>query len=141
MNHIDLKTLNIQPFGQVHHDYIGYQSLTDVPKALAYSEVDYDFTHLKGEGPTSRPPITELIETLRSVEGLQGQAYILGLVLQREGFDFVIDNRTVRERLLQVKRQAGSLRHWSAVRLCSSLLQQLVDSISPFITTGIFFII
>jgi len=37
--------------------------------------------------------------------------------------------------LIQVKRQAGSLRHWSAVRLCSSLLFQLVDSISPFITT------
>lgn len=37
--------------------------------------------------------------------------------------------------MIQVKRQAGSLRHWSAVRLCSSLLFQLVDSISPFITT------
>ena len=42
---------------------------------------------------------------------------------------------TVRERLIQVKRLAGALRHWSAVRLCSSLLRQLVDSISPFITT------
>ena len=42
----------------------------------------------------------------------------------------------VRERLINVKRQAGSLRQWSAVRLCSSLLFQLVDSISPFITTG-----
>ena len=47
----------------------------------------------------------------------------------------IYDVRTVGERLIQVKRQAGSLRHWSAVRLCSSLLFQLVDSISPFITT------
>lgn len=90
MNQIDLKSLNIQPFGQVHHDYIGYQSLTDVPKALAYSEADYDFSHLRGHDK----PVSLLVDTLRSVEGLQGQAFILGLIQQREGPDFVIDNRT-----------------------------------------------
>ena len=133
MNQIDLKTLNIQPFGQLHHDYIGYQSLTDVPKALAYSEAEFDFSQLERTCKTT----ADLIEALRSVEGLQGQAHILGLIQRRESPNFVIDNRTIRDQLIQVKRQAGSLRHWSAVRLCSSLLFQLVDSISPFITTGI----
>lgn len=132
MNHIDLKSLNIQPFGQVHHDYIGYQSLTDVPKALAYSEAEFDYSELSRSCKT----VGDMIEALRAVEGLQGQAHILGLIQQKESPDFLVENRTVRERLIQVKRQAGSLRHWSAVRLCSALLFQLVDSISPFITTG-----
>lgn len=89
MNQIDLKELNIQPFGQLHHEYIGYQSLTDVPKALAYSEIDCDFKHFAEEHS-----ITNLIEALRCVEGLQAQAFILGLIQQREHQDFVIDNRT-----------------------------------------------
>lgn len=89
MNQIDLKELNIQPFGQLHHEYIGYQSLTDVPKALAYSEADCDCKHFAEE-----QSITNLIESLRCVEGLQAQAFILGLIQQREHSDFVIDNKT-----------------------------------------------
>lgn len=30
--------LDLTQFKQLQHDYIGYQSLTDVPKAFAYSE-------------------------------------------------------------------------------------------------------
>jgi len=129
MNQIDLKELNINPFGQVHHEYIGYQSLTDVPKVLAYSEAEYDFSHFMAESTHT------VMKALHSIEGLQGQAYLLGILQERLHAEFVIDNKTIRERLIQVKRQAGSLRHWSAVRLSSSLLFQLVDSISPFITT------
>ena len=40
MNDIDIKDLNVQPFSQLNYDYIGYQSLTDVPKALSYTETD-----------------------------------------------------------------------------------------------------
>ena len=58
MNQVDLKELNIQPFGQVHHDYIGYQSLTDVPKAIAYSEAEYDLTQSNKLNSTA-----ELIDT------------------------------------------------------------------------------
>jgi len=36
--------LVISPFKQVVHEYSGYQSLTDVPKALVYHEPDYQFT-------------------------------------------------------------------------------------------------
>lgn len=89
MNHVDLKELNIQPFGQVHHDYIGYQSLTDVPKAIAYSEADYDVTQFNKEKSTAN-----LIESLRCVEGLHFQAYILGIIQQREHPEFLIDNLT-----------------------------------------------
>lgn len=89
MNQIDLKELNIQPFGQVHHDYIGYQSLTDVPKAIAYSEAEFDVTQFNHNKST-----VDLIETLRCVEGLHVQAHILGLIQRRENPDFVVDNRT-----------------------------------------------
>lgn len=89
MNQVDLKQLNIQPFGQVHHDYIGYQSLTDVPKAIAYSEAEFDVSQFKQIKST-----VELIETLRCVEGLHAQVYILGLIQQRESHEFVVDNRT-----------------------------------------------
>lgn len=89
MNQIDLKELNIQPFGQVHHDYIGYQSLTDVPKAIAYSEAEFDVTQFNRNKST-----VDLVETLRCVEGLHVQAYILGIIQQRENPDFVVDNRT-----------------------------------------------
>jgi phosphorylase kinase alpha/beta subunit len=89
MNQVDLKELNIQPFGQVHHDYIGYQSLTDVPKAIAYSEAEYDLTQLNKLNSTA-----ELIDSLRCAEGLHVQAYILGIIQRREHPEFIIDSLT-----------------------------------------------
>ena len=38
MNSVDSKDLDITPFTQVVHEYSGYQSLTDVPKAIVYNE-------------------------------------------------------------------------------------------------------
>ena len=39
MNVCDPAEINVTQFRQLEHDYIGYQSLTDVPRALAYPEV------------------------------------------------------------------------------------------------------
>ena len=36
--------LELSQFKQLEHDYIGYQSLTDVPKALSYDEDLKDFS-------------------------------------------------------------------------------------------------
>ena len=36
--------LELNQFKQLEHDYIGYQSLTDVPKALTYSENIKDYS-------------------------------------------------------------------------------------------------
>lgn len=38
MNVCDPAEINVTQFKQLEHDYIGYQSLTDVPRALAYPE-------------------------------------------------------------------------------------------------------
>lgn len=39
--------LELSQFKQLEHDYIGYQSLTDVPKALSYEEEVKDFSVIK----------------------------------------------------------------------------------------------
>lgn len=41
MNKLE-EEIEIKPFRQIEHEYIGYQSLTDVPKVLEYSEIDKD---------------------------------------------------------------------------------------------------
>ena len=38
MHTIDTTEIEFQSFRQLEHEYIGYQSLTDVPKACVYSE-------------------------------------------------------------------------------------------------------
>lgn len=44
LEHLDFMSLSDLPescethFSQIHHEYIGYQSLTDVPKAQTYRE-------------------------------------------------------------------------------------------------------
>ena len=40
----------------------------------------------------------------------------------------------VRTLLEQLNRKAGALRYWAAVRYSASLLKQMIDSISPFVT-------
>lgn len=39
-------------FKQLEHEYIGYQSLTDVPRALTYREEDVDFSSYRSDLPT-----------------------------------------------------------------------------------------
>lgn len=46
-----------------------------------------------------------------------------------------MNGTTALEALKGLYHSAGVLRHWRAVRYCSSLLNHTVDSISPFITT------
>lgn len=56
--------LDLTQFKQLQHDYIGYQSLTDVPKAIAYSESVKDYSvrnHIKDT------TLEFLIETKTSV--------------------------------------------------------------------------
>lgn len=35
--------IDLNPFKQLEHEYIGYQSLTDVPRALSYAEDVEDY--------------------------------------------------------------------------------------------------
>lgn len=120
---------NVEAFQQLEHASIGYQSLTDIPKAIVYNEPTYDFKEFQNR--SSR----DILEALSATDTLHGQSQLLGILYFREGPQFWTENGTVKERLERLTRQAGALRHWSVVRYCSSVLRKLVDSISPNITS------
>lgn len=141
MEHLDFLHLlpsealpKLETFRQLEHTIgVGYQSLTDIPKALVYSEamdVDYkaEYEH--------RPTWPDIIDALRSCDTLHAQSQLLFILANREGLHYILpEGGTIKERLERLSRQAGALRHWSVVRYCSSILRKLVDSISPYITS------
>ncbi len=123
-----------ETFRQLEHTHgIGYQSLTDIPKAVQYNELmDIDFKSVY----ESRPTWPDIIDALRSCDTLYAQSQLLGIIWNREGPNFMLpEGSTVKDRLERLLRQAGALRHWSVVRYCSAVLKKLVDSISPYITS------
>lgn len=71
-------------FIQMHHEYIGYQSLTDVPKAAAYNELKIDFTDFHAR------PISEIIAALRGTDSIFCQCQLYGMIIQREGAHYEV---------------------------------------------------
>ncbi|KAG5336053.1 KPBB kinase, partial [Acromyrmex heyeri] len=120
--------LDLTQFKQLQHDYIGYQSLTDVPKAIAYSESFKDYSYMLTES------LGNILNELHNSIGLYAKCQLYGILIKREGINYEINGVTVRDNLRSLYQQAGSLRFWMVVRYCSSLLHHTVDSISPFIT-------
>ncbi|KAG5879244.1 hypothetical protein JTB14_017097 [Gonioctena quinquepunctata] len=128
MNILDNPTDDYQHFSQLEHDYIGYQSLTDIPRILNYQDELKDYSQYKFKSTQ------EIVEVINEIESLFARCQLFGILLKREGSHFKIQNYTVEEHLHSLYHQAGCLRHWAAVRYTSSLLSHTVDSISPFIT-------
>jgi phosphorylase kinase alpha/beta subunit len=66
-------------FVQIHHEYIGYQSLTDVPKAAAYNEnkVVYNDFHAR--------PIGEIVAAIHGTDSIFCHCQLYGIIIQREG--------------------------------------------------------
>ncbi|XP_063702613.1 probable phosphorylase b kinase regulatory subunit beta isoform X1 [Culicoides brevitarsis] len=116
-------------FTQIHHEYIGYQSLTDVPRALPYTEQKISFADY------AHRPMHEICAILRETDSVFTHCQLLGIVLNREGPNYEINGTSVHSLLTSLYYRAGTLRYWRGVRYCSSLLRHIVDSISPFITT------
>lgn len=148
MNQSDLSDKE-NAFAQINHEYIGYQSLTDVPKALTYVEekISVEVSARQEDSLTNNlltliilqhynhKPTHEIIEALRNTESVYCLCQLWGILLNREGPHFEVNGLSVTQALTQLYHRAGSLRYWRAVRYCSSLLHHIVDSISPFITT------
>lgn len=129
MSTSDLPDVGDTAFAQIHHDYIGYQSLTDVPRAQSYREKKITAS----EYQTRSTP--DILDALRNTESIFLQCQLLGIILHREGSHYELAGESVHTKLTDLYYRAGSLRYWRAVRYCSSLLRHIVDSISPFITT------
>ncbi|XP_039431706.1 probable phosphorylase b kinase regulatory subunit beta isoform X3 [Culex pipiens pallens] len=129
MSQSDLPDTNESSFAQIHHDYIGYQSLTDVPRAQSYREKKISAAEYQNM------PTVDIIDGLRNTESIFLKCQLLGFILHREGANYEINGDSVHTLLTDLYYRAGTLRYWRAVRYCSSLLRHIVDSISPFITT------
>ncbi|XP_030831590.1 phosphorylase b kinase regulatory subunit beta [Strongylocentrotus purpuratus] len=90
----------------------------------------------------------EVVQELESRSMLQNQAEILGVLLEREGLNFVFDGASVDERMSILYQKARILKDWSTVRYCASIMRKVVDSLAPsvtsmlangkFITVGVF---
>ncbi|XP_054258864.1 probable phosphorylase b kinase regulatory subunit beta isoform X3 [Macrosteles quadrilineatus] len=130
MNTVDTSEMVFSQFRQTEHDYIGYQSLTDVPRATSYSE-DMSPSTLNYDSK----PLYEVLDGIRNATGLHVKCQLFGVLLKREGPNYEFKGSTVEEHLKSLYYTAGCLHYWVAVRYCSSLLHHTVDSISPFITT------
>nr|XP_023013016.1 probable phosphorylase b kinase regulatory subunit beta isoform X1 [Leptinotarsa decemlineata] len=128
MHIVDNPTDDYQHFKQLEHDYIGYQSLTDIPRMMDYNDELKDYSSFKFKSTY------EIVEGISAIESLFARCQLFGILLKREGPQFRVLNRAVEEHLQSLYHQAGCLRHWAAVRYTSSLLNHNVDSISPFIT-------
>lgn len=116
-------------FKQLEHQTAGYQSLTDIRKTTAINELRTDFKEYKSKESW------EVIETYNMVQSNYGKSQLLGILHDREGPNFCFGGGTVHEHLLAVNKYAGSARNWPVVRYCASILNQIIDSISPYITS------
>lgn len=76
---IDHDTTDNSNFVQIHHEYIGYQSLTDVPKAAAYNENKVVYTDYHSR------PIPEIIAALHGTDSIFCHCQLYGIIIQREG--------------------------------------------------------
>ncbi|XP_041971437.1 probable phosphorylase b kinase regulatory subunit beta isoform X2 [Aricia agestis] len=127
MSQGDFPSENFAQFKQLEHEYIGYQSLTDVPRALAARDEP---------APDYRVRDTPaVLAALRAHPPVLDQCQLWGILLEREGPLYEVNGTSVQSALKSLYAAAGAARHWRAVRYCSSLLNHTVDSISPFITT------
>lgn len=102
-------------------------------KAVIYTEpTDVNYFELYRNKPTW----PDIIDAFKHCDTLHAQSQLLGILWEREGpyFSFP-DGFMVKDKLERLSRQAGTLRHWSVVRYCSSILKKIVESISPYITS------
>ncbi|XP_073999627.1 probable phosphorylase b kinase regulatory subunit beta isoform X2 [Rhodnius prolixus] len=128
LNTVDPSEIAFQQFSQLEHDYVGYQSLTDVPLTVDYTEMSICVKEFEERS------IPEIVEALRNSQGIFIQCQLYGFLLAKCGPHYEVFHHTVVEHLERLYHLAGCRHYWTAVRYCSSLLNHTVDSISPFIT-------
>uniref|UniRef100_A0A2K5EPE4 Phosphorylase b kinase regulatory subunit n=1 Tax=Aotus nancymaae TaxID=37293 RepID=A0A2K5EPE4_AOTNA len=79
-------------------------------------------------------PTYEILQKLNDCSCLASQAILLGILLKREGPNFITKEGTVSDHIERIYRRAGSKKLWSVVRRAASLLSKVVDSLAPSIT-------
>ncbi|XP_055337447.1 phosphorylase b kinase regulatory subunit beta-like [Paramacrobiotus metropolitanus] len=133
---VDLSTMkrSFQSFKEIVDPSPVFRSLMDVPRAVSMRN---SATHKTLEEYKDRS-VHDVIDALNCCESSHGQSYLLAILLRRQGNNFVVDsvnNVTVQQRLESLIRQCATLKKWDVVRYCSALLQKVVASLAPSITT------
>lgn len=131
---VDLTTMkrSFHSFKEITEPSTVFRSLMDIPRVTTRDSLtdrsyeDYDNRSLQ-----------DITEVLKTCDSLGGQSKLLGIILKRQGTNFVVDsvnNTTVQQRLELLARQCATLKKWDIVRYCSGLLQKIVASLAPSIT-------
>ena len=86
----DMPDVSENSFRQIHHEYIGYQSLTDVPKAGAYNENKISCADFHNR------PIPEVIAALHGTDSIFCKCQLFGIILQREGPGYEVNSKNLK---------------------------------------------
>ncbi|KAF6078976.1 phosphorylase kinase regulatory subunit beta [Phyllostomus discolor] len=80
-------------------------------------------------------PTQDILQKLQDCSCVAGQIILLGLLLRREGPDFITKDGAISDHIERVYRKAGSRKLWLAVRYGAAFTQKFSSSIAPHITT------
>ncbi|XP_019587424.1 phosphorylase b kinase regulatory subunit beta isoform X2 [Rhinolophus sinicus] len=80
-------------------------------------------------------PTRDILQKLHDCSCLASQVILLGILLKREGPNFITEEGTVSDHIERVYRRAGSKKLWLAVRYGAAFTQKSASSIAPHITT------
>ncbi|KAM8762331.1 phosphorylase b kinase regulatory subunit beta isoform X2 [Acanthopagrus latus] len=80
-------------------------------------------------------PTNEIIQKFHDSNCLASQAQLAGILLRREGPDYLSRDENMMDELERIYRRAGSRKLWLAVRHAAVILKKFASSIAPHITT------
>ncbi|XP_059207088.1 phosphorylase b kinase regulatory subunit beta isoform X1 [Centropristis striata] len=80
-------------------------------------------------------PTNEIIQKFHDCDCLASQAQLAGILLRREGPDFLAKDENLMDELERIYRRAGSRKLWLAVRHAAAIIEKFASSIAPHITT------
>lgn len=72
-------------FKQLEHEYIGYQSLTDVPKSSTFNESTLNVQHYKDKATW------EVLDAIRNTENIYAKCQLWGVLLKQHGPLYEVD--------------------------------------------------
>uniref|UniRef100_A0A8D0HM59 Phosphorylase b kinase regulatory subunit n=1 Tax=Sphenodon punctatus TaxID=8508 RepID=A0A8D0HM59_SPHPU len=133
-------------------DFLRISETEDPPEFKSFEELELP-KHSKVKRQTSTPNASELeqqpevnindwknrsayeiLQKLNDCNCLASQAILLGILLKKEGPNFITKEGTVSDHIERIYRKSGTKKLWSVVRFAASLLGKLVDSLAPSIT-------
>uniref|UniRef100_A0A8D3ALS9 Phosphorylase b kinase regulatory subunit n=1 Tax=Scophthalmus maximus TaxID=52904 RepID=A0A8D3ALS9_SCOMX len=80
-------------------------------------------------------PSNEIIQKFHDSNCLASQAQLAGILLRREGPDFLAKDENLMDELERLYRRAGSRKLWLVVRHAAAIIKKFASSIAPHITT------